>query len=113
VVLFGGGGGETSKKSRTLTDVYFTQHTSKIKWATYFGLLSHDQALTKNIKKTLSTAIHARSPHLQVTYIINAYTYFKREFLTQDGILCRLKTLSLKCTSTLVPSFLTVPVNGL
>jgi hypothetical protein len=49
-----------------LTVIHNTQ--SRIKHATCFGLLSNFQALIKNIKKKLNTAIGARTPPLVSTH---------------------------------------------
>jgi hypothetical protein len=61
---------------------------SRIRYATCFGLSSHDQALIKNIKKTLNTAIGARSLLLDVIKHYNCtQNFFNKGFLTQVALI--------------------------
>ena len=52
---------------------------NRIKQATCFALLSHNQAITTNIKKTLNTAVGARSPLFHIV-VYCKYSYNQNLF---------------------------------
>lgn len=60
------------KQHLCIADIIFMLKTishntqSRIRYTTCFGLLSHDQSLIKDFKKTFNSAIRARSPTLCV-----------------------------------------------